>query len=412
MAEVADPAETKTRDIRQTAPFILSGLAGGHSLFHWFLQSFVVILPEIQAAFHLSGVGVGGILTVRELASGLITLPGGIIVDVLRRHWGVLLAGCIGVFSLASLMMGISPIYPLLLVGIAAVAMSHSIWHLPASASLSHHFPQRRGMALSFHGVGGSVGDVVGPVATGALLSVLSWRGILSVYAVLPFFLAFLALWSFKNIARVDGEEARSADLHARMAMTKELLRNRVLWGLTVVRGLRGMSLVALVTLLPLYLSNDLGLSPFNRGVHIGLLIAIGIIAKPLAGYLSDRWGRKQVLVPGLLWSCVMSLLLVQWGDGIALTVLIVMLGLFLYPDQPILTAAALEIAGRNVSTTALGVVSFGAFLMSAASPLIAGGLYETLGVAATLYYVAFLFGLAAAIFLLLPLRSSSENPR
>ncbi len=407
MSTVPDSGPLASADIRRSGPFILSSLAGGHSLFHWFLQSFIVILPEVQAAFHLSGVGVGAILTARELASGLVTLPGGVIADLLKKHWGTLLAGCVGVFSLAALLMGLSPVYPMVVVGMGAVAICHSIWHLPASASLSIHFPERRGMALSFHGVGGSIGDVVGPVVTGALLAVLTWREILSVYAAVPFFLAFLAIWSFKDIAGTNREEVEAPKLQARLTMTKELLRNRVLWGLTVVRGLRGMALVAILTVLPLYLSNDLELGTFNRGFHIGLLIAMGLLAKPVAGYVSDRWGRKQVLVPGLLWSSAISLLLVPFGDGITLTALILLLGLFLYPDQPILTAAALEIAGHNVATTALGVVSFGGFMMAATSPVIAGALYETLGIAATLYYVAALFALAAVIFFTLPLRAS-----
>lgn len=88
----------------------------------------------------------------------------------------------------------------LLLVGMAVVAVSHSIWHLPASASLSHHFPHRRGAVLAAHGVGGSVGDVAGPVVTGALLVFLSWRELISVYAVLPFFLGAVAVWTFRNI--------------------------------------------------------------------------------------------------------------------------------------------------------------------------------------------------------------------
>ena len=165
-------------DIRRTGGVILSGLSSGHGLFHWLSQSVLVALPEIQSAFHLSAVGVGGILTTRELASGIATLPGGVIADVLRRHWGLLLAICIGGLSLGSLIIGLSPIYPLVLVGMALMAVAHSVWHLPASASLSYYFPQRRGMALSFHGVGGSVGDVVGPVTTGALLAVLTWRGV------------------------------------------------------------------------------------------------------------------------------------------------------------------------------------------------------------------------------------------
>ena len=395
---------SQERDIRMTGRFMITGLASGHAVFHWVIQSFVVLLPEIQAAFQLSAVGVGGLLTSRELASGIVRAPGGMMADMLRRHWGFLLAACLLAGGLGSLVMGVSPIYPLLLVGIALVAIAHSIWHLPSSASLSYHFPERRGLALAFHGVGGSVGDVAGPLATGALLTVLGWKGILSVYAVVPLFLAFLAAWSFKNIGSVREPEEKSSGQPSRAELTKRLLTNPVLWGITVVRGFRAMCLVALVTVLPLYLGNELGMSPFDRGVHIGLLIAIGLVAKPLAGHMSDKWGRKRVLVPGLLWSCVVALLLIQFSEGIGFTVSIVLLGLFLYPDQPILTAATLEIVGRDVSATALGTTTTVSLIMSAASPLIAGALYQSYGLEPTLYFIAALFGAAAVILALLPL--------
>ncbi|PKB73268.1 MAG: hypothetical protein BZY75_02770 [SAR202 cluster bacterium Io17-Chloro-G7] len=400
------------KDPRLTSQFIITGLATGHTVFHWILQSFVVLLPEIQSTFNLTGVGAGGILTVRELVSGLVSLPGGVIVDGIRRHWGWLLGLCLGATCLGSLVMGVSPVYPLLLLGIAVVGMSHSIWHLPASASLAYHIPHRRSMALAFHGVGGSIGDVAGPLATGALLAVLGWRGILSVYAVAPFFLAFLAIWSFNAIGRLKpDEEVSQVDFSSRVEMSKRLLRNRLLWGITFVRGLRAMSLVALVTVLHLYLGNELGQSPFARGIHIGLLIAIGLVAKPVMGYLSDRWGRKQVLVPGLAWSSIFAILLVAFDIGPELTVTIALMGLFLYPDQPILTAVALEVVGREVATTGLGIVAFSSFLMAAESALVAGGLYEAVRVETALYYVAALFALAALIFALLPLTGSVSSP-
>ena len=388
---------------------IVPGLATGHVVFHWIVQSFVVVLPEIQQAFMLNTVGVGGILSARELASGLVALPGGVVVDILRRYWGQLLAGCLAVSGLGCLAMGVSPVYPLLLIGMAVVAISHSIWHLPASASLSHHFPERRGIVLAAHGVGGSVGDVVGPVATGALLAFLTWRELLSVYAVVPFFLAACAIWSLRNIGR--GREEPNVELSERVEATGHLLRNPVLWGLTVVRGFRGMALVALVTILPLYLSNDLDMGPANRGFHIGLLIAVGLVAKPAAGFLSDRFGRKQVLVPGLAWSCLAALALTVFDTGIPLTITIALLGLFLYPDQPILVATVFDVVGRDVATTGLGIVASIAFLMSVFSPLIAGALYETLGFEAAVYYIGALFVAAGLLFVSLPLPRSQVEP-
>ena len=391
-------------DIRLTARVMVTALAVGHVAFHWIIQSFVVVLPEIQRTFGLNGVGVGGILTMRELASGLVTLPGGVVVDTLRKWWGWLLAGCVAASGLGALLMGISPAYPLLLFGVAVVAISHSLWHLPASASLSHHFASRRGVMLSFHGVGGSVGDVAGPLITGALLLVMGWRGILSIYAIAPFFMGFMALWVFRGIGGAKEDDDKVVGLAQRLSMTKSLFKSRMMWGMTAVRGLRSMALVALVTLLPLYLGNDLELGVFNRGFHIGMLIAVGLVAKPVAGMISDKLGRKQVLVPGLVWSCVFALLLVMFNDGVMLTVTIALLGLFLYPDQPILTAAYFDVVGRDVATTGLGAVSFISFLMAAASPLIAGGIYEAAGFEAGVYYIAGLFALAAAIFAVLPL--------
>jgi len=395
---------SEPQNVRFTARVMVTALAVGHVGFHWILQSFVVLVPEIQHTFGLNGVGVGGIQAVRELTSGLITLPGGVVVGMLRKWWGWLLGVCIGASGLGSLLMGISPVYPLLLIGVSVVSVSHSLWHLPAAASLSHHFASRRGTMLSFHGVGGSVGDVAGPLITGALLLVMGWRGILSIYAVAPFFMAFMAVWVFKGIGDVREDDPKVAGLAERLAMTKTLFRSRLLQGMTAVRGLRSMALVALITLLALYLGNDLDLAVFDRGFHIALLIAVGLLAKPVAGIISDKFGRKQVLVPGLIWSCVLTLMMVGFNDGVPLTITIALLGLFLYPDQPILTAALFDVLKRDEATIGLGVVSFVSFLMAAVSPLIAGGLYELWGFQAGLYYVAVLFALAAVIFTFLPL--------
>ena len=229
----------------------------------------------------------------------------------------------------------------------------------------------------------------------------------MSIYAIPPFFLGFMAVWTFRRIGHVNREGGGVADaptMARRLELTRSLLRSRVLWGLTFVRGLRSMCLISLVTILSLYFEHELDMSPAWRGFHLSLLIVVGLVAKTGAGYLSDRWGRKQVLVPGLVWSCLVTLALVPFNDGIALTVAIALLGLFLYPDQPILTAAVFDVVGREVASTGLGVVACIAFLMGAVSALIAGAIYETMGFTETMYYIAALFAIAAVVFALLPL--------
>jgi sugar phosphate permease len=56
---------------------------------------------------------------------------------------------------------------------------------------------------------------------------------------------------------------------------------------------------------------------------------------------------------------------------------LLLLIGVFLFSDQPILTAAALDVVGRLVTTTAIGFVSFSRLALSAPSPVIAGWFYR-----------------------------------
>ena len=397
--------------IRGRGNFIIAGLTSGHGVFHWFLQSFIVLLPEVEATFGLSKVGVGSISTVRELVSGLITLPGGIIADGLRKYWGLILALCMAGFGLGWLIVGQAPVFPLLLLGVAIGAAAASLWHLPAMASLSHHHSRRRGTALSFHGIGGNIGDAISPVATGFLLGYLAWQDILSIYAAVPIFIAFLVYWAFKNIGRAVSDEEESNSGQDRMGQTKAILKNPLIWVITFAGGIRAMAFIALITFLPSYLSNDLGLTDFRRGLDFGLLVAAGLVFTPLMGYLSDKFGRKIVLVPGMLFDAIIVLLMASFGEGVPLIILLVLLGAFFYSDQPILTASALDIVGSGVATTTLGALSFARFGLSAISPIIAGYLYDTYSMDSVFYYVASLMIFSAIVLAFTKLKSPDRTP-
>ena len=171
------------------------------------------------------------------------------------------------------------------------------------------------------------------------------------------------------------------------------------------------MAFLAFFTFLTLYLDEEAGLSKGVRGLYFGLLVLVGVVSTPVMGYLSDRVGRKLVLVPGLILLCTLSLLLVPFGEGFTLPIILAFLGLFLFSDQPILTAAALDMVEDRVATTTLGVLSFSRFIMSGASPLIAGGLSHAWGFNAIFYYAAALFALAAVVLTAVPLRKGPRSP-
>jgi MFS family permease len=284
----------------------------------------------------------------------------------------------------------------------ALVAVAASVWHLPAMSALSHHFAHRRGSALSFHGVGGQVGDAIAPFVTGLLLVVLAWNEIISIYAVAPLLLTFLVFWAFKDIGRSGEQEETRIDLSSQLAQSSRLLRNPRLLLITLVAGLRGMAFVAYIPFLALYLEDGPGLNEFWRGVHLTVLVVVGILSTPVMGYLSDRLGRKIVLIPGMLFIGTMTVLL-PFGEGITLLIVLALLGTFLFSNQPILTAAALDIVGEGVAASTLGFLSFSRFGLSASSPIIAGFLYN-MNINFTFYYIAALLGIATLILLFIRL--------
>ena len=402
-----NPTEEELSQIRDSGPFILGGLSVGHSVFHWFAQSFFVMLPEVVATFGLSGLQVGAISTTREVVSGLIALPGGVVTDLVRQHWGAVLATCMGLFGLGWLIMGIAPGYFVLLIGMAVVAVAASMWHLPAAAALSRRFADRRGTALSIHGVGGNVGDVVGPALTGVLLLALSWQGILSIYAAIPLLLTVLVFWAFRDIGKSGSQERQTSGFSEQIANTRQSFSEHPrLWGIMAVAGLRGMANVAFLPFLALYLGLDeeLGLGNAALGLHIALLVGVGVVATPAIGYISDRFGRKLVLIPGMLGLCILTALLVPFGDGVGLVIILALMGIFFFSDQPILTAAALDVVGQRVAASTLGVFSFSRFVMAAASPLIAGKLFDSVGIESTFFYISGIYLVASVILAMVPL--------
>ena len=375
-----------------------------HAVFHFLAQSFAVLLPSIQQTFGVTPVQIGALITVREIAIGLISLPGGILSDYFARHRAHLLTGCLLLYGIAWLLVGWAPYYSLLYGCMVLIAAASAVWHLPSLVELGARFPDKRGTVFAIHGAGGSSGDIIGPIATGLLLAYFSWREILTIYTVIPL---VIALWTFLLFSRLyrSGPTESSAkvpspptDPRENLRLCWSILKTTDIWLVNVVAGLRSMCFAVLITFLPIYM-HDSGFNSPSIGFHFGLLWAIGLLASPVMGFFSDRMGRKIVLVPALIYSSVMVAILAYYGTGPLFTLLIIMLGFSIRSDYSLINATIIDIVKGKVENTMLGVLSFSRALMGAAAPLIAGFLYQESGMRAALLFVSALFLLASVLF-------------
>ena len=372
--------------VRSKGWVLFSTLISGHAVKHWYQQGFAVILPELKLDMGLSDVQVGFLISTRQATSGIANLASGFLSDRYQSRRNLILSMSMVSIGIAYLLMGLAPTYLLVIPAIALAGLGPAIWHPPAIASLSQRFPKRRGLAISAHGVGGSVGDTIAPIVVGAILVILTWRQVLQIHFFPAIIMAFAVWWMLRGAYTQEGS---ASTLRSYFAAVKDLVRNRSLLILIVLSGLRGMGQVALITFLPIYLREELEFSTVSVGIHVSLLTFMGMWSQPVLGFLSDRLGRKVVLIPGLISLGLLILSLSVAAPGLQLTLAIAVLGIFFYSLQAIIMASAMDITGRGVEATTVGVMFGGSFVFQIASPTIAGLLIATYSMSVGFYYMA-----------------------
>jgi MFS family permease len=361
----------------------------GHGLTHWYPATFYLLLPLIGAELGLSYSQIGLIMTCKYIASAVANVPGGVLVDTVGRK-GLLMGVSLFWIGFPYLLIGFTNTYIMLLAWIALVGFGNSLWHPTAIPTLGRRYPDRKGLVLSVHGMGGNVGDAVAPVVIGAALTVLTWREVV-VLNVVPGLVVAALLFVFLGSMRLGSKNTPvdTQSFGAYLAGLKDLFRSRSLVLLSTGSAFRTMTQSALLTFLPVYLANDMGYSPFWVGACLFALQAAGFAASPVAGHLSDRMGRKHILMTSMAASALVLAAMALSGGSPLFVALVAVLGFFLYATRPVIQAWMLEATPKNMGGSSIGVL-FGAQAVGGAlGPLLGGMVADRFGLAAAFYFLA-----------------------
>ena len=400
-------SEGAHHDRRQNRGFILGSLTTGHSVSHLQEHGFPFIITAIAdaAAMGLSTLQVASIHSVKQAGSGVVHLGGGIVVDMVKRHWGLILTGCMIWAAISYVWIGASPNYTVLLIAAIFVSIPGSLWHLPATATLSQRFPDRRGFAISMHGFGSSIGSALGPLLVGVFLGMMIWRNVAFIYGGLAMVLAVFVWWSLRDLGK-EGRDEERRELATQLREAMKIVRSPVVMSLVIATTIRGVGLSALTHWTPFYLKEELGMGHLEVGLHLSLLAGMGIVSMPVMGTLSDRIGRKWVLVPGFLIVSVLSMLVVSAGDSRLLIPLLAGMGLFTQSLHQVQQAAVLDLVGRGTEATAIGLIFGLGGMIGIASPFLASLVIDHLGgYESIFYYVGILAAIPAFIVMATPLQ-------
>jgi FSR family fosmidomycin resistance protein-like MFS transporter len=389
-------------------------ISAGHMMTHWYPATFYLLLPLIGNELGLSFSQIGSILTCQFTAGALSNLPGGMVVDAIGRK-GLLMAVALSWIGVPYLVMGFSHSYWMLLVCAAMVGIGNNLWHPTAIPLLAQNHPEQRGLVVSIHAMGGNLGDAIAPLAVGAMLTVFSWRDVVVmnvVPGVVASILLLLSLGRIDDGGSMDADRPRAGRRGAVdiFAGVRILFANRTVLMLSLGSAVRSMTAMTLLTFLPVFLSSDLGYSPAWVGASLFALQAAGFAAAPVSGHLSDRMGRRSVIMTSMVMSGVVLLFMAFAGRSPAFVLFVAFLGFFLFAIRAVLQAWLLDATPRRLAGTSVGIM-FGAQAAGAAiGPLIGGLIADHYGIIATFYYLAATIVVANMFIFFTPLTPTEKE--
>jgi MFS family permease len=377
---------------------MLGLLALGHAVIHAQSALMPLIYPIVMLQFDLNARDIGLFIAVTTAVGGTMQLFYGFLTRFVARP--LLLAGGQLIFGASLIAGGLAQSAGQLLGAISIARIGASPQHPVGNALLSDAFPeQRRGFAISAHISGGNLGTILVPFVGGALLASVGWQATLALFGVPALLVGVLIAIN----VREDGRAYRAAarDSGTVRGQIREVIGRRdlrlILGAALIAAGGRGLDIVAPFMLL--YLRGPLGIDQETTNWLYALLLVGAVVGPLLAGWLSDRVGRRRTLVTYYLLSAVGILAFLAAGANLwLLAPLLLPFGTAVFSESPVLQAYLADRASgpiRDVAfsvyfTFAFGIGAFWAFVIG--SVVAAWGYPAAFGVMAASYLAAALF--------------------
>ena len=372
-------------------------LAVAHAVNHAHAVLLPLIFLRIIDEFDVGVESIAFLAAIGNLSSGVVQLSYAQLTRMVSRRrllgaGGLLFGGGFAAQALATSFLTFA-------IPNVASRIGGSPQHPVGNGLLAEQFPvHRRGFAISAHIAGGNVGTVVIAVIGVPMLAALGWRGTSIVMGLVTVLIAIAVLALIRE--RGTDRAAAIASGNVGTALRRVVADRDLRWlYLTSVLGGggRGLGVVNLFALL--YLSRVLGLDEATYGLMYGALMIFSVPMPLLAGWLSDRFGRKPLIIAAYLGGTLGFAVFILAGSNLPLLWAgIVLMGLFSFAESPQLQALLSDIAPPAIRDTSYALYFTLAFGVGSLWVAVYGAVIDGVGEASG---VPLVFGLMAVAFVL-----------
>jgi len=317
----------------------------------------VPLLPFIRDEFALDYTRAGLVISAFGIVYGASQLPAGWLADRIGPRL-LITIGIIGV-AVTGLLAGLSQTYIMLLIVLVLMGILGGSYHPAATTMMSALIePKRRGRALGFHMVGGSISFFLVPLIAAGLAAVWGWRGTFITLAIPT--IAFGILLHVLLGRQVPARKVKPKATSHYMEIPPAKGHFRRLITMLILSTFTQAVLLSVVSFIPLYLVDHFGINKAAAAASIALVYSAGLWAGPLGGYLADRWGRVVIVLTACFTAGPLIYLLNLVPYGLGIGTLLVFIGVITYANTTASQAYIVDHTSERTRSTMLGIYFFG----------------------------------------------------
>ena len=386
-SEIAVPVEEKEQPF-QSGQVVT--IIGGHFIHDTFTAFVAPLLPLIIEKLSLSLTLAGTLTAFMQLPAILNPFIGYLAAKISLRYFVIFAPA-----ATATLigMMGLSPNYFSLALLFVLIGISVAAFHAPSPAMIARVSGSRIGFGMSLYMAGGELGRTVGPLV--AVSAVAAW-GLEGIYRLVAIGWAAsgIMLWRFRGISS-KGYRKNTSSLRTALPRMGTLFLPVIFITLC-----RAFLTVSVTTYLPVFLNFE-GATLARAGIMLAVLEGAGVVGALFSGTVSDKFGRKPVLLVAFLLSSVLMFVFLGTQGWMLIPVLI-LLGFFSLSPQPVLLALVQDHLPDN-RAVANGIYMSISFLVRSLVLVLIGVAGDAWGLRTTFTISALISALSIIPILLLP---------
>lgn len=266
-----------------------------------------------------------------------------------------------------------------------------AIFGTVANAAIAERYTTERAARLSTYSSVTIVGRSIAPFLGGSLISLASFHAVYLACAISGVLALAVGLQLTDHTPRLN----KKLELPHFWASLTTVLHDRSIMLVSLVEAAQYLVFGAIEAFLALYASS-LGIPAWEIGVILGVQLVSIVFAKPLMGKVSDRVGRRRVILPGLLIGAASVVLLPFAPSFLGLSALSLAFGIGFATVTSSTSALVADLTRNGRYGSSMGVLRTVMDVGQSIGPVLTGFMVGVAGYASAFTLLAAILVLAA----------------